>query len=203
MKLFSERFYQDRENFHLYLHKYNKHCNNIFATLYYSRLKYLCKRVLNYIENFAEWNDNKTGYDDCILLYYWIYITLAKYFGSNNIISMNHAFDCIERIWSNLVNYYKEKSYYEKCKPLFKEIVNHDDWKMRQELYDYYVDFTKLFDTDKLYDKVCKDYYKKIEEKIPLYVHFKQICSDNISPNSMINIRIIILIQYYISYHAI
>ncbi|SBT51175.1 PIR Superfamily Protein [Plasmodium ovale wallikeri] len=127
MKLFSEQFYRDREKIHLDLHKYNEHCCNLFCTLYYNRLKYLCKTVLNCIVNFAEWNDHKTGYDDCILLYYWIYDTLAKYFVSNNIISMNHTFGSVERIWNNLVNDYKEKTYYEKCKPLFKEILNYDD----------------------------------------------------------------------------
>ncbi|SBT54935.1 PIR Superfamily Protein [Plasmodium ovale wallikeri] len=118
--------------------------------------------------------ENKSGFDDCMLLNYWIYDRVAYYF-DNNISDINKYFDSVQYIWHYLITNKKEKSYYNKCNPLFKEILNYNEWKQRKQLYDYYVDYDTLFNTDINYrDEKCKEYYKKTEEKKPLYYYFKK-----------------------------
>ncbi|SBT56974.1 PIR Superfamily Protein [Plasmodium ovale wallikeri] len=47
--------------------------------------------------------------------------------------------------------------------------------QFRKKLYDYYVDYDILFGFAKSIDDKC-DYYKKIEEKKPLYEYFEKEC---------------------------
>ncbi|SBT02972.1 PIR Superfamily Protein [Plasmodium ovale curtisi] len=90
---------------------------------------------------------------------------------------INKAFGSLQYIWHYIITDKKEKSYYNKCKPLFEEILNYNDWKQRKQLYDYYVDYDTLFNTAINYrDERCTEYYKKIEEKKPLYDYFKKEC---------------------------
>ncbi|SBT01747.1 PIR Superfamily Protein, partial [Plasmodium ovale curtisi] len=176
MELFSERFYQDREILNVHLQKYNTKCSKIYSPKESAHMQYLCKIVLKYLEESTKWEKNKTEYDDCILLNYWLYDKLTKYFVHDKSY-INFAYGSIETIWSNLVTDIKERSYYNKCKPLFREILIHDNWEKGKELYDYYVDFKTIFDIAKNFPERCREYYKKIEDKTSLYEYFQENCS--------------------------
>ncbi|SBT55648.1 PIR Superfamily Protein [Plasmodium ovale wallikeri] len=120
--------------------------------------------------------NNKTEYDVCILLNYWIYDELKEIFGADNISNkFNLAFSSIQYIWDYPNAKLKNTPYYNKCKPNF-DIFKPDDWERRRELYEYYVDYETIFSTAKSFDNVCKEMYKKIQEKKELYEHFDDIC---------------------------
>ncbi|SBT01428.1 PIR protein [Plasmodium ovale] len=176
-ELFSEKFYEALDNDYSGISKHRQHCRDIFGNKKKNKMKKLCERVLKYLEKSSKWNANKTGYDDCVLLNFWVYNTIAKYF-SQDTSYINIAFSSIEKIWKYLVDDPYKEYFYQKCKPLFKENLNYDDWEKRKQLYDYYVDSDTLFKTARDFKEKCEEYYQKIEKAIPLYEHFEQVCSD-------------------------
>ncbi|SBT56634.1 PIR Superfamily Protein [Plasmodium ovale wallikeri] len=176
-ELYSERFYQERELPYNDLYKYKTHCNSIIVSDQKNHMKDLCKRVLKYLEQSEKWKENTNGYDQCILLNYWIYDKIAYYFGHHNTENINIAFSALKLIWYYLVNEPKEGSYYKKCQPLFDKILKHDDWDKRKELYDYCIDYDLIGPMCKSYDHKCMQYYEYIEKKSYLFEHFESICT--------------------------
>ncbi|SBT01566.1 PIR Superfamily Protein [Plasmodium ovale curtisi] len=177
----SERFYQNREYGNLGLNKYSAHCNSITYPKQNGHMRNVCKKILKYLEKSEKWKKNASEYDECILLNYWVYDKLAYYFGSGETLDMKNAFGSLQFIWSYLIDDSKNPTYYNKCKPLFREILDHHDWKQRKELYDYYVDYSTLYATARDYPQKCEEYYKKIEAKKPLYEHFEKECLSHTS----------------------
>ncbi|SBS94390.1 PIR Superfamily Protein, partial [Plasmodium ovale curtisi] len=179
-ELFSEIFYQNREIYYPDLYKYSGYCNKIASPKEKNRMKGLCKKVLKYLEISKEWKKNESAYDECILLNYWIYDTLDKYF-NHDTDDMNVAFGTLQFIWDPLTKDYNSTSFYKKCIPLF-DMLKYKDWKERKELYDYYVNYNSVYSTANNYDEKCKEYYEYIEGKASLYEHFGSLCtSDNSS----------------------
>ncbi|SBT57130.1 PIR Superfamily Protein [Plasmodium ovale wallikeri] len=89
------------------------------------------------------------------------------------------AYGTIQGIWNNLVLDSSQRSYYNKCRPLF-DMLKHNDWEKRKELYDYYVNYKTAYQIANNYEDKCKEYYSYIEGKAELYKHFGDICiSDN------------------------
>ncbi|SBT54858.1 PIR Superfamily Protein [Plasmodium ovale wallikeri] len=175
----SERFYQNREYGNLGLNKYGAHCNSITYPKQNGHMRNVCKKILKYLEQSEKWKKNVSEYDECILLNYWVYDKLAYYFGAGQTLDMKNAFGSLQLIWGYLVDDSKKPNYYNKCKPLFREILDYSDWKRRKELYDYYVDFKTLYGTARDYSEKCEEYYKKIEAKKSLYDHFGDSCLNN------------------------
>ncbi|SBT02083.1 PIR Superfamily Protein [Plasmodium ovale curtisi] len=177
-ELFSEKFYQKRETDVLQLNKYKEHCDDIiFFPQKIGYMKYICKKILKYLEHSEQWEENKSVYDECILLNYWVYDTLNTYF-NHNTDDTNDAFGTLQLKWSYLIDDSSKKDFYKKCKPLY-DMFKHHDWKRRKELYDYYVDFDTLSRTAKVIPSKCEEYYKIIEGKKSLYNHFENECLSN------------------------
>ncbi|SBT84012.1 PIR protein, partial [Plasmodium ovale] len=174
-ELFSERFYDALKNDYFELYKYNQICQGIYGNKKISEMKKLCKKVLKYLEKSSAWKENKSGFDDCILLNFWVYDELTKYF-AHDTSYINKAFGTIQFIWGNLIKDSKYASYYNKCKPLFKEILNYQDWERRKALYDYYVDYDTLFGIANNFEDKCEEYYYKIKEKTSIYKYFEEKC---------------------------
>ncbi|SBT58154.1 PIR Superfamily Protein [Plasmodium ovale wallikeri] len=157
------------------LSTYNeKSNNNIFVHSKKKEMIGICKRVLSNLENSTMLNTANSSYDTCILFNYWIYDTLAGIYGAENTTDIAHAFGSLQFIWSYLNYYQKNKTFYEKCKPSYN-IYDHEDWKHRKQLNDYYVDYDYLYKMASSFDPECK-YYKKIEEKTSLFKHFDDLC---------------------------
>ncbi|SBT74524.1 Plasmodium vivax Vir protein, putative, partial [Plasmodium ovale] len=176
-ELFSEKFYQKRNVDILELNKYKDYCNDINFPKKIGQMKYLCKQILRYLEHSEQWEENKSVYDECILLNYWVYDTLDKYF-NHNTDDTNNAFGTLQLKWSYLIDDSSKTTFYKKCKPLY-DMFKHHDWKRRKELYDYYVDFDTLSRTAKVIPSKCEEYYKIIEGKKSLYNHFENECLSN------------------------
>ncbi|EDL42680.1 variable surface protein Vir4, putative [Plasmodium vivax] len=142
-------------------------------------MKNLCKKVLKYLEHSSTWKEYSTGQDECMLLNYWIYDNLSSYYGNDNTEKINIAFSALQLIWSYLVTDSREKSYYNKCKPLFNELLNYDDWKKRKELYDYCINYELISQMCPFFDKKCVEYCQYIEKtkESGIYDHFETICS--------------------------
>ncbi|KMZ95164.1 hypothetical protein PVMG_05082 [Plasmodium vivax Mauritania I] len=136
----------------------------------------LCKRILKYLHHSKQWKENKNVYDECVLLNYWIYNELDTYF-SKNPSYINIAFSGLQLIWEPLTENSKNSFFYKKCKPMFKQILDHQDWKQRKELYDYYVDYDTLFGTAWGFPDKCEEYYEKIQKMISVYKYFEGKCS--------------------------
>ncbi|SBS94181.1 PIR Superfamily Protein [Plasmodium ovale curtisi] len=134
------------------LAKYTSLCDTNIVNNNINDIKNICKRILRYLENNTVWSDKNSGYDVCILLNFSIYDELTDIFGAQ-----------------------KRIKYYQKCKPNFN-IFNYNDWKERRKLYEYYVDYSILFSTANNYNPICKEYYKKIQDKTSLYEYFEEIC---------------------------
>ncbi|SBT57107.1 PIR Superfamily Protein [Plasmodium ovale wallikeri] len=177
-ELFTEKFYQNREFDILELHNYGQHCKKELFPKQKTHMKILCEKVLKYLEKSPIWKKNDSVYDECWLLNYWIYDKLDNYFYHNKE-DMDLAFGTLQLIWFPLIENSNNRSFYKKCKPLFKEILDHHDWKQRKELYDYYVDYSTLYGTARSYLPKCEEYYKIIEAKKSLYEHFDNQCLSN------------------------
>ncbi|SBT02990.1 PIR Superfamily Protein [Plasmodium ovale curtisi] len=176
-ELFSERFYQERDIDTLNLSNYSKQCDVTVAIQYKQYVNEICEKVLKFLEKSEKWEKKESGYDECILLNYWVYDLLDKYF-NHDTTQMNIAFSGLQNVWGHLIDDRRYAHYYHKCKPLFNDIINYNDWKQRKELYEYYVDYSTLYGLAKNYDKEC-EYYEKIEAKKSLYDHFGDSCLNN------------------------
>ncbi|SBS91393.1 PIR Superfamily Protein [Plasmodium ovale curtisi] len=177
-ELNSERFYRNRKIPNLNLQKYGSHCNNIYAPKQNSHMIYLCKIVLQYLEQSTQWEENKNEYDECILLNYWLYDELSKTF-AHKPSYVNNAYANIQAKWGSLVKDRHEKLYNNKCKPLFKEILDHDEWKKGKELYDYCINYKDIEKMCQFRYEKCGEYCEYVEKRSYLYDHFEKACTSN------------------------
>ncbi|SBT02968.1 PIR Superfamily Protein [Plasmodium ovale curtisi] len=172
----SNIFYNNIKKNHSDLSGYSEQCDTNSVNNYKEEAKQICKNILRYLDKYAASIDNKTEYDVCILLNYWIYDTLTEILGSENTSKkINLAFGSLQWMWNYPVDALKRTAYYNKCQPNF-DIVKHEDWKKRKELYEYYVDYKTILYTANNFDKTCNEFYKRIEEKKKLYEYFEEIC---------------------------
>ncbi|SBT53081.1 PIR Superfamily Protein [Plasmodium ovale wallikeri] len=176
--LFSEKFYNDMNIEYDDLSNYEQQCDTlILSEKKKNEVKEICKKYLRYLDkNKTAWNVVNPKYDVCILLNYWIYYKLAYHFGLNNTEDINKAFSSFQYLWSYSMSPLNIKLYSEKCKPNF-ELVKHNDWQKRKELYDYCVNYDSIKLTVEYYKLECQKYYKYIEEKSSVYDHFEGFCN--------------------------
>ncbi|SBT02773.1 PIR Superfamily Protein [Plasmodium ovale curtisi] len=172
----SNIFYDDINKNHSNLSDYSKLCDTNSVNNYKKEAKEICEKILRYLDKHATLIDNKTEYDVCILLNYWIHDALTNLLGSENISNkINLAFASLQWMWNYPINALKGTSYYDKCKPNY-DIFKYEDWEKRRELYEYYVDYKTIFSTVENFDKTCNEFYKRIDKKKMLYDHFDEIC---------------------------
>ncbi|SBT73984.1 PIR protein [Plasmodium ovale] len=172
----SKIFYNDMKKEYPDLSKYSKQCDINIVDKNIDDIKNICKRILRYLENNRLLIDNKTQYDVCVLLNYWIHDALTEIFGpANTSDNITSAFYILDQMWKHPNEHLKRTNYYNKCQPNF-DIFKNDDWKKRKELYEYYVDYSTLHGTAKSYIPQCETYYNKIEEKKSIYEYFDQLC---------------------------
>ncbi|SBT01679.1 PIR protein [Plasmodium ovale] len=172
----SAQFYNTMKTNYNDLSNYSQQCDSYSVHHHKYEAKQICEKILRYLHKHTALIDDKTEYDVCILLNYWIYDELKNIFGAENISDkFNLAFSSLQYIWDYPNSELKKTSYYNKCKPNF-DIFKPDDWIRRRELYEYYVDYKTIFRTANSYENVCKEIYKKIEEKKELYEYFDDLC---------------------------
>ncbi|SBS95856.1 PIR Superfamily Protein [Plasmodium ovale curtisi] len=173
--LFSDQFYEALDSDSPDLSKYDNQCNDIHVHNPKEKVIKICKKYLRYLEYCKLLNDDNSLYKVSVLFNYWLYGVLTHIYGSNSTEKIRTGFSALQLKWTYFDYRRITEPYYLKCKPNF-ELVNHNDWDKRKKLYDYYVDYDILFGLAKNIDDKC-DYYKKIEEKKPLYEYFEKECS--------------------------
>ncbi|SCA60071.1 Plasmodium vivax Vir protein, putative [Plasmodium vivax] len=159
---------------------YDVYCGTAQLPLHGSRsVRNTCSSILNYLENIYSESDHTTDtYDVCKLLNYWVYnrlkILLHSY-DSNYII---RAHGDIVRKWNDFNELKLKKDENKTCKPI-SNIIAYNDWDKRKELYEYYVDYSPIYQLLRFFPDKCNEFYHYVESKKPLYEHFKKHCSSN------------------------
>ncbi|GAB69805.1 CYIR protein, partial [Plasmodium cynomolgi strain B] len=128
-----------------------------------------------FLDTSKTWSGLFTQFDVSLLLNYWLYDKVTHIYRDTENYEINIAFSALQLIWSTFDSTRSEELYYKKCWPDLGK-VHHEDWEYRKKLYDFYVDFDKLFGIGSTYDSLCKEYYQKIKEMIPVCAYFKGKC---------------------------
>ncbi|SBT55069.1 PIR Superfamily Protein [Plasmodium ovale wallikeri] len=176
--LISKDIYDKIEFNYPNLSDYNEKCNIKFSNKNDDKVKEICKKSLRYLEKSYVWDIPNPGYDPCTVLNYWIYNKLTHILGDKS--TSDIAFGTFQLQWNLPMSNRSNITYSQKCKLNF-DMLNNEDWEKRKELYDYYVDYSTLFSTANNYVTKCKEYYKYIEGKAPLYKNFENLCTSNSS----------------------
>ncbi|SBT56266.1 PIR Superfamily Protein [Plasmodium ovale wallikeri] len=174
-ELFSEKFYEAVNNDSSDLSKYDHECNEIIVHEPRDEMIKICKKYLRYLEYCKLLHDEISLDNVSILFNYWLYGMLTHIYGTNSTEKIRTGFSALQLKWTYFDYSRINNQYYKKCKPELS-MVNHQDWDKRKKLYDYYVDYSTLYDTAKHFNDKCEIYYKKKEEKMPLYVYFEKEC---------------------------
>ncbi|SCA60257.1 Plasmodium vivax Vir protein, putative [Plasmodium vivax] len=176
----SEKFYNGLEDLNGY-RKYFENCESLTSLPNGKVVRNYCARLLKYLETnkFSRNNDNE--YDYCLLLNYWLFSSLNVILHSSNSSYAYHAFGRIGNIWNTFIKDTLKRPESEICQPNF-DIIVHNDWRDRKELYEYYVNYYPVRQTIDHYPEKCKEFYEYIESKKAVYEHFKEPC-----PNSDTN----------------
>ncbi|KMZ89403.1 hypothetical protein PVBG_05914 [Plasmodium vivax Brazil I] len=180
-ELFSGQFYNYLNNIDNLL-EYYEDCSSLVSISSRSNkgsLRILCAQLLKYLKTtYTTLKIKELTYDPCILLNYWVYNRLVNIFGSDVPSTIAPTFATLQQIWNSFVEKQSDKSFYNKCIPNDK-IIMQSDWKKRKELYDYYVDYDTLYKTARDYSQKCEAYYFKIKEMISVYKYFEEKCSSD------------------------
>ncbi|CAI7718332.1 PIR protein [Plasmodium vivax] len=133
----------------------------------------ICAKLLKYLEsNTINKNDE---YDVCKLLNFWVYRWLFDILGTNDEKYIPLVYGQLQLIWSFFI---QDKPENKTCVPI-SELVLHDDWRNRKELYEYCVDYYTFSKTLVGYPERCKEFYKYVESKKTLYKYFNERCTTN------------------------
>ncbi|SBT52476.1 PIR Superfamily Protein [Plasmodium ovale wallikeri] len=124
----SNIFYNNIKRNHSDLSDYSYKCDTTSAKYYKNEAKLIYEKIIRYLDKHTELIDNKTEYDVCMLLNYWIYDVLTEIRGFQNI-SKNFilAFSHLQIIWCYPNAELKKTTYYNKCNQNF-DIFNPDYW---------------------------------------------------------------------------
>ncbi|SCA81969.1 Plasmodium vivax Vir protein, putative [Plasmodium vivax] len=174
-ELYSEKFYYAMDVDSEDLNNYNKTCDEIWVREPKDQMILICKKYLRFLHKSESWSVAYPFYDISLLLNYWIYDNLSRIYGDNNTDAIDLGFGALQGKWDTHDRIIRDRSYYEKCRPEPRK-VNHEDWKNRKKLYDFYVDYDHLFLMAQIYHDKC-EYYEKIKEMIPVCAYFKGKCS--------------------------
>ncbi|KMZ90597.1 hypothetical protein PVMG_05744 [Plasmodium vivax Mauritania I] len=180
-ELNSEKFYESLHSLSDF-RGYFKDCISLDELPYGTRIKIICAKVLKYLETINKNSYNQDDpYDVCLLLNYWVYSRLfdiLQYKGEHYV---HIAYGKLQSKWTDFLD---DKSYHKLCKPI-TNMVNHNDWRKRKELYEYYVDYSPIKESLVYFPERCEEFYHYVESKKTLYEHFKKRCTsseENICP---------------------
>ncbi|CAG9482914.1 unnamed protein product [Plasmodium vivax] len=178
VQLNSEYFYNklnDVENFS----EYNEYCESLAHNPRGNAIKNICIKLLNYLKTNKISNKPNDQYNVCTLLNYWVYDRLNLVLYSNNSDNSNYInrkFGEIVGIWNSFFIEKLKKPDDKTCVP-DSRIVVYNDWKKRQQLYEYYVDYYPIKQSLEPYPQLCKEFYQYVESKKPLYKYFNELCT--------------------------
>ncbi|GAB69828.1 CYIR protein, partial [Plasmodium cynomolgi strain B] len=133
-------------------------------------------KIIRNLNDYALWDNSNAKYDVCKLLNYWVYSRLVRIWGSDKPSIITTPLAALHRVWNEFLKKSSNTSLNNKCIPDMGLAVQHN-WQDRKKLYDYYVDYDYLLYMAKNYDKDECTYYYKINEMIPLYNFYKDLCS--------------------------
>ncbi|SCA59919.1 Plasmodium vivax Vir protein, putative [Plasmodium vivax] len=154
---------------------YLNDCSLLDELPFGKKIKTTCARVLKYIEIIHKDMYKKDDpYDVCLLLSFWVYSRFYDILQNQN--KVYQAYAKLQTIWNYFIENKLKESEIQTCRPLFN-IVLHDDWRYRKELYEYYVDYYPVSETVKNYPVRCNEFYKYVESKKKLYEYFKELCT--------------------------
>ncbi|KMZ94978.1 hypothetical protein PVMG_05647 [Plasmodium vivax Mauritania I] len=175
-ELNSEKFYDALDSNSTDLTKYDQKCNNIQVNRNdREKMIPICKKYLRFLDTSKSWDGIFWKFDVSLLLNYWLYDKITHIYGTTESHVIGIGFGALQGIWDTFDSSRRENSYYKKCKP-DPDKVKHDDWVNRKKLYDYYVDFDTLYGNGSAYDEICRVYYQKIKEIIPVCKYFEGKC---------------------------
>ncbi|SBS93832.1 PIR Superfamily Protein [Plasmodium ovale curtisi] len=174
-ELNSEKFYDALERDSSDLSKYNEKCNELRVRTKNDEVNIICTKFLRYLKNCEVLNNGSYKYDVSRLLNYWVYEKLINIYGADNTEEIRLGFSKLQYAWSYQEFYPKKNPYYEKCKPNL-DMVNHNDWKNRKELYDYCINYEFIAPMCPYFDDACTKHCEYINGKSELYKHFESVC---------------------------
>ncbi|KNA00930.1 hypothetical protein PVNG_05360 [Plasmodium vivax North Korean] len=177
----SKQFYNELDELKKFS-EYNKKCKPLNGTRWRKDVINTCAKLLYYLKTSKKLYMQNAQYDLCPLLNYWIYSKLNTILNSHDSTYIKLTFGEIVGIWNNFIDDELKKTGNKICEPI-SNIVAHDDWRYRKELYEYYVDYYPISETVKRYPDRCKEFHKYVESKKNLYDYFKKRCdssNDNI-----------------------
>ncbi|SCA60837.1 VIR protein [Plasmodium vivax] len=176
-ELYSEKFYDAMDMESTDLQNYDHKCNDIIVNQNEKgEMIKICKKYLRFLDKSKTWSGLFLAFDISLILNYWLYDKVTHIYGTTKSDVIGIGFGALQGKWDTFDKSRRENSYYKQCKPEPSK-VNHEDWKNRKKLYDYYVDFETLHGNGSTYDEVCKEYYRKIKEMIPVCKYFQGKCS--------------------------
>ncbi|VUZ95025.1 PIR protein [Plasmodium vivax] len=175
-ELYSERFYEAMDMDSQDLQKYDSKCNDIRVTKSKDQMIPICKKYLRFLATSKEWSGIFSGFDVSLLLNYWLYEKLNDIYGPDYNELIRFGFSALQLIWAYFDDSRIREQYYNNCKPLF-EIVNHQEWKNRKKLFEYYVNYDTLFRMAQGFSAKCKEYVEYFKEMISVYKDFEGKCS--------------------------
>ncbi|KMZ95050.1 hypothetical protein PVMG_06032 [Plasmodium vivax Mauritania I] len=173
-ELNSKHFYNELERLNNFS-TYKEKCKPLIGTRGGKAIMNTCAKLLYYLKNKQISNKQNAQYDTCPLLNYWVYSKLNMILNSYNSTDISQTFAQIVRIWNDFIYDVLKKTKNETCEPM-SNIVAYEDWKKRKELYEYYVDYSPIYESLPFFQDRCKDFYHYVESKKPLYEHFKKYC---------------------------
>ncbi|SCA60401.1 VIR protein [Plasmodium vivax] len=177
---FSEKFYKNLYNDED-IHVYYQDCSSLGSIVSRSKrssLKILCKRLVKYLKTeYIPFDKSTHAYDECILLNYWVYSRLVNILGSEVASTIAHPFAILQQIWNDIVDKSSDNSRNNICKP-DDTIILHEDWRKRQELYDYYVNYSTIEKTIPIFVQACPEYWTYVERHNSLFEYFNRRCSE-------------------------
>ncbi|VUZ93662.1 PIR protein [Plasmodium vivax] len=156
---------------------YDVYCGTYENPYQHSHVTYVCSIILNYLKNNNVSDNNTNQFSICKLLNYWAYSTLNDLFPTEGKSKIDYFYKEIEKIWYKRINDSSSVDYYKKCKP-DRVLFDYDDWKLRKELYDYYVDILPISKYLKFYTADCEQYYKYIKYKQKIYDQYEKFCEN-------------------------
>ncbi|KNA00914.1 hypothetical protein PVNG_05344 [Plasmodium vivax North Korean] len=161
---------------------YDVYCGTYENPYQHSHVTYVCSIILNYLKNNNVSDNNTNQFSICKLLNYWAYSKLNDLFPSKGKSEIDNFYKEIEKIWKERINDRSSADYYGKCKPDIL-LFDYDDWKLRKELYDYYVDILPISISPESYKQDCEQYYKYIKYKKKIYDQYEIFCKNPLDKN--------------------
>ncbi|EDL42719.1 variable surface protein Vir4, putative [Plasmodium vivax] len=173
--LISEIIYKQLDNLSGF-NEYLNQCNSLPQLRMRQSLRITCARLLKYLKTY-KFSKEDNEYDICILLNYWVYNRLNVILQSYNYSKIYQAFGEIGNIWSSFIEDNLKEVEKDTCKRMHN-IVNHDDWRERKKLYDYYVNYSTIEKTIPNFTQKCPEYWTYVDSHTSLYEYFEKHCKN-------------------------